>query len=407
MTKRKFSLRPASAAILLGSAALGGIVGGAALASDDAAIAGEIAAPGPAAVMQSGVHATLADMVEAVGPSVVQIQVQPEARSRTAAGPMTRDEALRRFFGQPSPHSGRARPGGSLGSGFIVDPSGLVVTNNHVVANADVVTVQLSDGRELEGRVLGRDDKTDVAVVQITQGSGFQAVDWGDSDGTRVGDSVFAVGSPFGLGNTVTSGIVSARGREIGGAYDDFLQVDAAINSGNSGGPLFDASGRVIGVNTAIFTPSGGNVGIGFAIPAHLAREIATEIVQNGSVSRGRVLTKDLHRTVIIDINRGTRFFRDLANRRTTLTDDVANLVLIHLQRCHARRVLRGNLTRRIQHGVHLSKNMQARFQSLLEGALHDFFVDTLDLDIHLQRGHTFGSARYLEVHITQVILVA
>ena len=289
MTKRKFSLRPASAAILLGSAALGGIVGGAALASDDAAIAGEIAAPGPAAVMQSGVHANLADMVEAVGPSVVQIQVKPEARSRTAAGPMTRDEALRRFFGQPSPHGDRARPGGSLGSGFIVDPSGLVVTNNHVVANADVVTVQLSDGRELEGRVLGRDDKTDVAVVQITQGSGFQAVDWGDSDGTRVGDSVFAVGSPFGLGNTVTSGIVSARGREIGGAYDDFLQVDAAINSGNSGGPLFDASGRVIGVNTAIFTPSGGNVGIGFAIPAHLAREIATEIVQNGSVSRGRI----------------------------------------------------------------------------------------------------------------------
>lgn len=290
MTSRKISIRPALAGLLLSGAAIGGIVGGAAFASsENTPAASTIQAPGPAAVIQGGAHASLADMVEAVGPSVVQIQVKPDVQKHRTGGAITREELLRRYFGQGSPEREQARPRGSLGSGFIIDKSGIVITNNHVVADAETVTVQLSDGRELKGRVLGRDAKTDVAVVQIAEGSGFQAISWGNSESSRVGDSVFAVGSPFGLGNTVTSGIVSALGREIGGPYDDYVQVDAAINSGNSGGPLFDAHGRVIGVNTAIFSPSGGNVGIGFAIPAHLARDVAMEIVENGSVARGQI----------------------------------------------------------------------------------------------------------------------
>lgn len=229
---------------------------------------------------------SLADMVAAVGPSVVQIQVKPDFQPTDFGA-----EDLGRLFGRgPQGIPEQAPAQGGLGSGFIVDAKGIVVTNNHVVGNARTVTVQLSDGRELQGRVLGRDRQTDIAVVQIEGGENFKAVGWGDSDHTRVGDSVFAVGSPFGLGSTVTSGIVSARGREIGaGPYDDFLQVDAAINSGNSGGPLFDATGRVIGVNTAIFSPSGGNVGIGFAIPAAMARQVAQQIVANGHVARGRI----------------------------------------------------------------------------------------------------------------------
>ncbi len=226
----------------------------------------------PGSLVKGG---SLADMVSAVGPSVVQIVVKPTASVQQMQFGGMGNEA-------PTP--------GGLGSGFIVDAKGIVVTNNHVVGNAQTVTVQLSDGRELAGRVLGRDKQTDLAVVQIEGGGTYKAVGWGDSDHARVGDPVFAVGSPFGLGSTVTSGIVSARGREIGaGPYDDFLQVDAAINSGNSGGPLFDAAGQVIGVNTAIFSPSGGNVGIGFAIPARMAQQVAQQIVANGHVARGRI----------------------------------------------------------------------------------------------------------------------
>ena len=291
-SKREVSLRPGLAAILLAGVGLAGVGGGAALASADFDQSGAFAAPQAAAVASAGAHASLADMVQAVGPSVVQIRIDPRTAQFGDQSPQLsqREEMMRRFFGFQGHEQRQPPPQSSLGSGFIIDDSGIVLTNNHVVASADRVTVQLSDGRELNGRVLGRDDKTDVAVVKIEGGGNFKAVAWGDSGAARVGDSVFAVGSPFGLGNTVTAGIISARSREIGaGPYDDFLQVDAAINSGNSGGPLFDASGRVIGVNTAIFSPSGGNVGIGFAIPAQLARDIAMQIVEHGGVERGRI----------------------------------------------------------------------------------------------------------------------
>ena len=263
-----------AAAIALAGTAFAGAAAGNALAETKTPPAArQFESPAAAAVRRSGEHASLADMVEAVGPSVVQIDAKGEARTlETPFGIMQ----------QP----GRE----ALGSGFIVDPSGIVITNNHVVDGASAVRVKLSDGSIRKARVLGRDDKTDIAVLRIEGGGTFDAVQWGDSDRVRVGDSVFAVGSPFGLGNSVTSGIVSARGREIGaGPYDDFLQVDAAINSGNSGGPLFNAAGRVIGVNTAIVSPSGGNVGIGFAIPAQMARNIAQQIASNGTVTRGRV----------------------------------------------------------------------------------------------------------------------
>ena len=154
------------------------------------------------------------------------------------------------------------------GSGFIVDPQGYVVTNNHVVGGAERVTVELADGRELPGKVVGADPQTDIALLKVEAGAPLPFVSFGDSDGLRVGEWVLAMGNPFGLGGTATAGIVSARGRQIGaGPYDDFIQTDAPINPGNSGGPLFSAAGEVVGVNTAIFSPSGGNIGIGFAVP--------------------------------------------------------------------------------------------------------------------------------------------
>ena len=274
---RTISVRPLTAALLLAATTAAG--GAASLALADTADVPSIreshAIAAPASAFQPLTVGTgsLADLVEAVSPSVVQIEAASD-----------QERGFEAFYGQPGPAK-RAQ-----GSGFVIDASGLVITNNHVIDGASQVRVKLSDGREMPGLVLGRDPKTDLAVVRIQGPGKFKPIQWGDSDRIRVGESVFAVGSPFGLGNSVTSGIVSARGREIGaGPYDDFLQVDAAINSGNSGGPLFDAHGRVVGVNTAIFSPSGGNVGIGFAIPARMAREVAQQIAQHGEVSRGRI----------------------------------------------------------------------------------------------------------------------
>ena len=176
----------------------------------------------------------------------------------------------------------------STGSGFIVDPSGVIVTNNHVVAGADVIGVTLGDGTFQVATLLGRDEATDLAVLAISAGRPLPAVQWGDSNKVAVGDEVFAIGDPFGIGRSVTAGIVSATGRDIQeGPFDSFIQTDAAINRGNSGGPLFDMSAHVIGINSAIYTPSGGSVGISFALPSDMARQVITQLRLHGYVERG------------------------------------------------------------------------------------------------------------------------
>jgi serine protease Do len=223
-----------------------------------------------------------------VNVSVKAESVQPMAlRGHPALPPDAAiPEDFRRFFEPP----GRAIPRQATGqgSGFIVDSDGHIVTNHHVIEGAGEVTVVLNDGTSHPARVVGRDTKTDLALLKIDVDRPLVAVELGDSSKARVGDWVLAVGNPFGLGGSVNAGIISARGRDINsGPYDDYLQIDAPINRGNSGGPLFDIEGRVIGVNTAIFSPSGGNVGIGFAIPAETVERVVADLRENGRVERG------------------------------------------------------------------------------------------------------------------------
>jgi serine protease Do len=176
----------------------------------------------------------------------------------------------------------------SQGSGFFISEDGYIVTNNHVIEGGDEYSIILNDGTEFKAELVGTDSRTDLAVLKVDAERSFPYVEFGDDTQTRIGDWVVAVGNPFGLGGSVTAGIVSARGREIGaGPYDDFIQVDAAVNRGNSGGPTFNLQGEVIGVNTAIFSPSGGNVGIAFAIPSSLAEDVVNELIEDGSVERG------------------------------------------------------------------------------------------------------------------------
>jgi serine protease Do len=200
------------------------------------------------------------------------------------------NERRRRFL---DPRDQRAGSGAkvasmALGSGFIIDPSGYVVTDDHVVENAEQITILVQDATEYPARIVGRDPLTDLALLKIDADRPFPYVHWGDSDAAQVGDWVLAIGNPFGLDNTVSSGIISGRGRDIhAGPYDDFLQIDAAMNRGNSGGPTFDLYGKVIGINTAIYSPNGGSVGIGFAIPANRARPVVDQLRAHGKVARG------------------------------------------------------------------------------------------------------------------------
>jgi serine protease Do len=185
--------------------------------------------------------------------------------------------------GKPS-----SRKSTALGSGFIIDSSGLIVTNNHVIAEADEITVILHDNTELKAEIAGRDTKMDLALLRVKTDKKLVAVPWGDSDTVRVGEWVLAIGNPFGLGGSVTAGIVSARARDINaGPYDDFIQTDASINRGNSGGPMFNVKGEVIGINTAIFSPSGGSVGIGFSIPSSSAKPVIDQLIKYGRTKRG------------------------------------------------------------------------------------------------------------------------
>ncbi len=180
------------------------------------------------------------------------------------------------------------RRGVALGSGFIIDPTGFIVTNNHVIEGADEITVTLHDGTSMKAKLIGHDDRTDVALLKVESDTPLPAVPFADSDTARVGDWVLAIGNPFGLGGSVTAGIVSARGRDIRqGPYDDFIQTDAAINRGNSGGPLFNMDGQVIGINTAIYSPSGGSIGIGFSIPSNMAKQVVAQLRNFGHAKRG------------------------------------------------------------------------------------------------------------------------
>jgi serine protease Do len=255
---------------------------------------------------------TFADLAAKLLPAVVNISSTQAAQARGGVpggpgGPGTGPEVP--MFPPGSPFEqffkdflNRNRPGGrggepppapdrrmqSLGSGFIIDASGLVVTNNHVIDGADQITVTLHDKTALKATVLGRDETGDIALLQVKPDKPLTAVQWGDSDVERVGDWVLAIGNPFGLGGSVTAGIVSARGRDIRqGPYDDFIQTDASINRGNSGGPLFNMNGQVIGMNTAIYSPSGGSIGIGFSIPANMVKAVVAQLKDFGHPRRG------------------------------------------------------------------------------------------------------------------------
>ena len=240
------------------------------------------------------VMVNFADVIETVGPAVVSIEVSRPMR--LVSGKMDRHEAMpfKEFFKHwrgPRQHDRHSQPhpwphgNKSSGSGFIIDSEGYVLTNSHVIDGSGEIFVTLIDGTRHEATVIGSDAKSDLALLKIDAGTVLPALAFGDSTAMRVGSPVIALGNPFGLGHSATMGIISARGRGIGsGPYDDFLQTDAPINPGNSGGPLFNAQGEVIGVNTAIFSPSGGNVGIGFAIPALLAQDIVADLMDDGKV---------------------------------------------------------------------------------------------------------------------------
>ncbi len=249
-------------------------------------------APLTAQAVARGAPDSFADLADKLLPTVVSIAT---SQTLKAPGPQASlpnippgsplADLFKDFLGPQ-----RAAPSHkvSLGTGFIIDPSGLIVTNNHVIEDADHITATLNDGTTLPAKLIGRDEKTDLALLKVSPKKPLPAARFGDSDKARIGDWVIAIGNPFGLGSTVTAGIVSARNRDINaGPYDEFIQTDAPINRGNSGGPLFDMDGDVVGVNSAIYSPSGGSVGIGFSIPSNLVRNVIAQLRQYGVARRG------------------------------------------------------------------------------------------------------------------------
>jgi|SwirhisoilCB2_FD_contig_81_3705919_length_2339_multi_5_in_0_out_0_1 serine protease Do len=232
-----------------------------------------------------------ATLAKRVGPSVVNVSTtQVRKAAADVPSPFDGDDPMsqfwQRFFGGRIPRGSQRQMG--LGSGFIIDRNGTILTNYHVVDGAQKISVTLSDGKSYDAKVLGKDEKTDIAVIKIDAGQDLPAVTLGDSDRLDVGEWVMAIGNPFGLDHTVTSGIVSAKGRQIGaGPYDNFIQTDASINPGNSGGPLINLRGEVVGITTAIYSQSGGNIGIGFAIPTNSIKEVLPQLKDKGRVVRG------------------------------------------------------------------------------------------------------------------------
>jgi serine protease Do len=254
---------------------------------------------------------SFADLADKLLPSVVNIsstQVVREDRGPQAPqlGP---NSPFRDFFNR---NQGAPRRATSLGSGFIISADGLVVTNNHVIEGAEEITVTLSDDTQHEATLVGRDPKTDLALLRIDVDRDLPAVPWGDSTKSRVGDWVVAIGNPFGLGGTVTAGIISARQRDIQqGPYDSFIQTDASINRGNSGGPMFNMDGEVVGVNTAIFSPTGGSVGVGFAVPSSIVSRVIAQLQEYGQTRRGwlgvriQTVTDEIAESIGLDSARG------------------------------------------------------------------------------------------------------
>lgn len=256
-----------------------------------------MAIPATPAMARSG-PPSFADLAEKALPAVVNIST-----SQTLTGPDADMEGMpdlqlppgspfekffKDFMDKQKGSGVHKRKANALGSGFIIDPSGYVVTNNHVVEGADEITVILQDDTNLPAKLIGRDKKTDLALLKIESKKPLPSISWGDSEKVRVGDWIMAIGNPYGLGGSVTAGIISARARDINsGPYDEYLQTDAPINRGNSGGPMLNMDGEIVGVNTAIFSPSGGSIGIGFAIPSSLAKNITDQLRANGKIRRG------------------------------------------------------------------------------------------------------------------------
>ena len=294
------SFRPALRMAAL-AGAIGLVLGATQFATRDTRAANEplAVASAPSVAVRGGAP-HFADLIEQVQPAVVNIATTRKVKAAPAGLSMNgrpadpNDPQMReffeRFFGgrMPGGDGGPAREVHAAGSGFVVDSAGYIVTNNHVIDEAQEIMVTFHDGTRLEAKLAGRDPKTDLALLKVEPRRPLTAVALGDSDRTRVGDWVIAIGNPFGLGGTATAGIISARGRDIqSGPYDDYLQIDAPINQGNSGGPIFDEGGRVIGVNTMIYSPNGGSVGIGFAIPASTVAHVIGELRDDGKVDRG------------------------------------------------------------------------------------------------------------------------
>jgi serine protease Do len=244
---------------------------------------------GPAAAQPLNAPLSFAPLVRRVVPAVVNIAVRIDVAEKDSVArlpPELRGTPFEKSF-RDKLRSHHEQVVGA-GSGFIIDPNGTIVTNNHVVGNAARIVVSLADGTEYPARVLGTDEPTDIAVIKVDAGRKLPAITWGDSRQVQVGDWVLAAGNPFGLGGSVTAGIVSARGREIGaGPFDDFFQLDAPINPGNSGGPSFNMAGEVIALNTALVSPTGASVGIGFAIPSEIVTQVVGELLAHGRVDRG------------------------------------------------------------------------------------------------------------------------
>ncbi|WP_269932249.1 Do family serine endopeptidase [Aminobacter sp. HY435] len=326
---RKRFMATAASVALAGAIGLGAVAGGAAPVYADAVRVEAPQTPG------------FGDVVEHVSPAVVSVQVKAKIAAVSddgSASPFSGQDfdnlpdnhPLKRFFRQfggpdgeqngdqggqrfkrQNPANQKPRPV-SQGSGFFISEDGYLVTNNHVVEGGSAYTIVTDDGAEYDAKMIGTDPRTDLAVLKVDADKKFTYVDFADDSKVRVGDWVVAVGNPFGLGGTVTAGIVSARGRDIGaGPYDDFIQIDAAVNRGNSGGPAFNLNGEVVGINTAIFSPSGGNVGIAFAIPASTAKQVVADLMKDGSVQRGwlgveiQPVTKDIAESLGLTSEKG------------------------------------------------------------------------------------------------------